>query len=57
MNGWIQMTVRMPTVEDADEYGCVLVWHRYNGVMVLHVQNVQNFGGFITDWMPTPAAP
>ena len=57
MNGWIQMTVRMPTVEDADEYGGVLVWHRYNGVMVMHVQNVQNFGGFITDWMPTPAAP
>ncbi len=54
---WIPTAQRMPAEADADAYGCVLVWHRYNGAMVLHVHNVENFGAFITDWMPTPAAP
>ena len=47
----------MPTEADADVQGCVLVWHVYQRVIVLHVRNLENFGTFITHWMPTPAAP
>lgn len=47
----------MPTPEDADEQGCVLAWHIYQGVIVLHIHNAQNYGTYITDWMKTPAAP
>ena len=42
---------------DADARGCVLAWHIYQHTLVLHVDNVHNFGAFITHWMPTPAAP
>ncbi len=57
LSGWIDRRERDPTPEDADEQGCVLAWHRYDGVVVLHIRNMMNFGTFITHWMPTPAAP
>ena len=29
---WIPKSVRMPTAEDADAQGCVLIWDTNNGV-------------------------
>lgn len=57
MTAWTAIGERKPTPEDADEQGCVLVWHRYQGVIVLNVKNVCNYGTYITHWQPTPAAP
>ena len=54
---WVPIAGHKPTPEDADEQGCVLVWHRYQGVMMLNVRNVQNFGAYITHWMRSPAPP
>ena len=54
---WIPVSERMPTEADADRQGCILAWHEYQGVIVLHIHNMTNFGRFITHWMPTPAAP
>ena len=57
MINWTAIQDHKPTPEDADEQGCVLVWHKYQGVIVLNVKNVCNYGAYITHWMPTPAAP
>lgn len=54
---WIPAAEHMPTEADADKQGCVLAWHEYQGVIVLHIHNMTNFGTFITHWMPTPAPP
>lgn len=54
---WTAMAERPPAKADADAQGCVLAWHIYQHTLVLHVDNVHNFGTFITHWMPTPAAP
>lgn len=54
---WIPIAEHKPTPEDADEQGCVIAWHEYQGAMVLHVHNVRNFGAYITHWMHTPAPP
>ena len=57
MDAWVPVSERMPAEADADVQGCVLAWHEYQGVIVLHIHNMTNFGTFITHWMPTPAAP
>ena len=57
VTGWIDKCDRMPEAADGDDQGCVLVWHRYQGVMVMNVRNVQNFGAYITHWMRMPEPP
>lgn len=57
MTVWIPLSERPPTDADGDTHGCVLAWHIYQHVLVLHVKNVVNYGRYITHWMPTPAAP
>lgn len=54
---WISASEHMPTEADADAQGRVLAWHEHQGVIVIHIRNMTNFGRFITHWMPTPAAP
>ena len=54
---WIDKREHMPTEADADDQGCVLAWHRYQGVVVLNVHNVANYGSYVTHWMKTPAKP
>lgn len=54
---WIDKRERLPAPEDGDEQGCVLAWHRYQGAMVLRVNNVINYGSYITHWMPLPPTP
>ena len=36
---WIPKSVRMPTAEDADAQGCVLIWDTNNGVMLTGYRN------------------
>lgn len=31
MCDWIKISERLPTREDADEEGCVMIWHRRTG--------------------------
>ena len=54
---WIDKRERMPTEADADGQGCVLAWHRYQGVVILNVHNVIDYGSYVTHWMKTPAKP
>ena len=49
--GWICKKERAPTVEDADENGMVLVWHRYQCGM-LYARDGVCHNRFITHWMP-----
>lgn len=56
MVDWIRSAERKPTAEDADEYGCVLVCHIYNGVMITgwrHVANLQ----VMPYWAKVPDVP
>lgn len=50
------MSDRQPTQDDADEYGCVIVWHLFQGVMITGWRNAAN-GMYNTHWMHTPAKP
>lgn len=55
-NAWIDKRIRPPTAGDADHAGCILVWHRYQGVMVSDWRNaIQN--RYITHWMIPPSGP
>ena len=56
MESWISMKDRKPENEDADDYGCVLVWHLYQGVMLTGWRNACN-GVYHTHWMHTPPPP
>lgn len=49
--GWISRQERMPTAEDADALGCVLVWHIWQGVMVMGWHQVEN-NRFVSHWTP-----
>jgi hypothetical protein len=55
-DGWISALERPPKPEDGDPQGCVLIWHRFQGVMVTGWHNIPR-NRFITHWMPTPKAP
>ena len=54
---WIDKSVRMPTKEDADETGCVMVWHRYNKAMPMRPESVASHGSLVSHWFPMPAPP
>lgn len=53
---WISMPDRAPAAEDADAYECVLVWHIWQGMMVMKWHQVDK-NRFISHWMPPPGAP
>lgn len=55
---WIPMAERRPTAQDADAWGCVMVWHIYNGTQMLGWDNpLMGTSKLITHWMSPPAAP
>ncbi len=55
---WISKATRLPTQQDADPWGCVLVWHIHNGVQTLGWQNpMLKSSKYITHWMTPPPAP
>ena len=54
--GWIRLQDHPPTAQDADVQGCVVVWHVYNGAMIMAWQLVAQHGT-VTHWMPTPQPP
>lgn len=56
MSEWISVKARLPTEEDADPVGCVIVYHLFQGVMVIGWHQIAG-GGYYTHWMPTPAPP
>lgn len=53
---WIKAEERPPTSADADEWGCVLVWHMYQGPMITGWRQVEN-NCFMTHWQHTPMPP
>lgn len=54
---WVDRNVRVPTEEDADEYGAILARHKYNGVTVTTPHNFNHFGSFMDYWAKTPRGP
>ncbi|NLV59169.1 MAG: hypothetical protein GXY67_10410 [Clostridiales bacterium] len=56
MAEWIHRDERLPTAEDADAYGCVLVWHTFNGHMITGWHQLPS-NRYFTHWMPTPCPP
>lgn len=57
MSEWILSAARQPTEADADEYGCVVVWHIYQGVMVLGWHQITEENPYLPYWMPAPGKP
>lgn len=55
-DGWVNKRDQVPTEDDADARGEVLVWHRKHGVMVSAWWIVESSLEF-THWMQTPAGP
>lgn len=53
---WVKREEGMPTEKDADVYGCVLAWHKYNGVMVTGWRRVRE-NDFVEAWARTPMGP
>lgn len=55
---WIPLTKRRPTAQDADAWGCVMVWHIYNGTHMLGWDNpMLGTSKLMTHWMSPPDAP
>lgn len=52
---WVRLDRRRPTAEDADPWGCVLIWDSNNGVMLAGWRNEQQLGRpYVTHWARTP---
>ena len=58
---WISIYDRMPTEQDGDALGCILIWHKYNGACVTGWHNVIKHmlpeNDMITHWQRCPAPP
>lgn len=55
---WVNMQDRPPRREDADEYGCVMIWDELNGVMITGWRNEQMlYREPVTHWARTPEGP
>lgn len=55
---WIDKRERMPGAEDADVYGCVLIFDVNNGIMVSGWKNRQQLErGPVTHWARMPEGP
>ena len=55
-NGWIDKKAHPPTDADCDEWRCILVWHEFQGLMVMGVHNTM-INRFITHWRPSLPPP
>lgn len=53
---WIEVQDQPPTQQDADVQGCVIVWHIYNGVMVMKWHLVAKHST-VTHWRHMPDPP
>lgn len=54
---WVDKNVRVPTEEDADEYGTIMALHKLNGVIVTKLYNFERFGSMMDFWAKTPRGP
>lgn len=55
---WIDKTVRMPTVADADLWGCIMIWDTLNGARVTGYRNAQELNrSVVTHWARLPDGP
>lgn len=55
---WVSLDRRRPTAEDADQWGCVLIWDINNGVMLAGWRNEQQLSRpYVTHWARTPEGP
>lgn len=54
--GWMDAAAKPPGEADADEFGCVVVWHLYNGCMVAGWKQARD-NPFMTHWQPCPSPP
>ena len=52
MNDWVKPSERTPTALDADVQGCIIVWHKYNGCMLMNWHLAWN-NPYVLAWMPT----
>jgi hypothetical protein len=53
---WYDKTEQPPCMEDADNQGCVIAWHTFDGVLITGWRYVMQ-NSFITHWFPTPMPP
>lgn len=53
---WIRVEDCLPASADADQQGCVQVWHVYNGVMMMQWHLVHQHGT-VTHWKRAPLPP
>ena len=55
---WVSKAERMPTAEDADAQGCVLIWDTNNGVMLTGYRNPYGVDRApVTHWATPPQGP
>lgn len=55
-DGWIDIKERPPTRRDVDQWNCVMVWHRYQGCMIMGLEYaIKN--SLVTHWRHTPPKP
>jgi len=55
-NGWINKNAQPPTDADCDAWRCILVWHEFQGLMVMGVHNTM-INQFVTHWRPSLPPP
>lgn len=53
---WISIEERLPGPADADAQQCVIVWHIYNGAMMMGWHQVES-NRYVTHWMHCPPKP
>ena len=55
---WVSTRERMPGRGDADLWGCVLIWDKYNGCMITGWQNRNRLEAeTVTHWARLPEEP
>lgn len=55
---WVDKNTRMPTAEDADYWGCVMIWDQLNGAMITGWRNAQQLNrAGVTHWARIPEGP
>lgn len=53
---WTEKAVKQASMEDTDEFGCVLGWHKYNGCIITGYRNI-NHSELFTHWTRLPKRP
>lgn len=56
LHDWIPREERLPTEQDADLQGCVIVWHAFNGAMITGWHRMAD-NRFMSHWTHTPPEP